>query len=81
MLGAIEFVCCLALIAFYARRRSTIILAIVVLAFVASVLGTWAKLTLDYYGLLGHATFTIAIIGGFFIYMVIDMCLGTDVGA
>jgi hypothetical protein len=78
ILGIIEFFCCIASVAFYVRRRSRIILAIIVGAFLASIIGMFAKLTLQFESLLGHATFTIAVIGGFYIYLVIDFSLSND---
>ena len=75
VLGIIEFFCCIASVAFYVRRRSRIILAIIVGAFLASIIGMFAKLTLQFECLLGHATFTIAVIGGFYIYLVIEVSL------
>ena len=80
VLGLIEFICCIASIAFYVRRRSRIILAIIVLAFFASALGTYAKVTLNFWCLFIHAAFTIAVIGGLYIYLIIECCAGTDKG-
>ena len=78
VLGIIEFFCCIASIAFYARRRSRIILAIIVGAFLACILGMFAKLTLQFESLLCHAAFTIAVIGGFYIYLIIDFSVTDD---
>jgi len=50
----------------------------IILAFGASIFGMWAKIRLNWWGLLIHATFTIAVIGGFYIYQVIEVCMGVD---
>jgi hypothetical protein len=77
-LGALELVCCIASLAFYARRRSSLILALIVMTWMSTALGFYSKLKLSYYGLLTHACFTISILGGFYIYIMIDYAFGTD---
>jgi len=72
VLGIIEFFCCIASIGIYSRERSKIILGMIVLAFIASISGSWAKIRLSWWGLLAHSSFTIAVIGGFYIYSMID---------
>lgn len=78
ILGFIEIVCCVLSVPFYMRRKSRAILALIIIAFLASAFGMWAKLRLSFWGLAVHATFTIAVIGGFYIYTVIEMCMGID---
>jgi hypothetical protein len=41
-------------------------------------MGFYAKLKLSYNGLLGHASFMISVLGGFYIYIIIDFIFGTD---
>ena len=53
-------------------------MAIIILAFIASILGMYAKVTLNFWCLTLHAAFTIAVIGGFYIYLIIEFSLGTD---
>lgn len=78
ILGFAEFLCCIASVPFYARRRSRIILAFIILTFLVSIFGMWAKIRLSFWGLLVHAAFTIAFVGGFYIYQVIEFAAGTD---
>lgn len=40
--------------------------------------GFYSKLRLSFYGLLGHSCFTISFLGGFYIYILIDLALGTE---
>jgi hypothetical protein len=77
-LGFIEFVCCILAIGFYIRRRSRVIIVFIVIAFIASILGMWAKLRLSFWGLATHAALTIAVIGAFYIYLIIEFALGID---
>lgn len=78
ILGFIEFLCCCACIVYYTRRKSKVILAFVVLCFIFSLFGMWAKIRLSSWGLLTHAFFTIGVVGGLYIYEIIDICFGTD---
>ena len=75
IMGFIEILCCIASIALYLRERSRVVLALIVLTFIVSLWGTYSKIRLSYWGLLSHAVFTISIIGGFFIYTVIQCFL------
>jgi len=72
ILAAFEIASCLASLAFYIRRRSRIILVLIIMNFLATFLGIKAKLSLSYCGLLSHAVYTISVIGGFYIYIFID---------
>ena len=78
VLGFIEFVCCLASLPLFLRRRSRVILFFVILTFIVSIFGMWAKIRLNYWGLATHAFFTIGFVGGFYIYLIIEMCVGTE---
>lgn len=78
VLGFVEVVCCLLSFGFYDVDRARIVLALVVINCLATAGGFYAKLRLSYWGLLAHATYTISIIGGFYIYIIIDICLRTD---
>lgn len=77
-LGAIELMCCIASLAFYARRRSRIILALILMTWISTAFGFMSKLSLSYCGLLTHAVYTISVLGGFYIYIMIDYAIGTD---
>lgn len=77
-LGFIELICCLACLIFYERRRSRIILFLIVMTWISTAFGFHSKLTLSFYGLLGHSCFTISVLGGFYIYILIDLALGTE---
>ena len=78
ILGYIELFLIFCLIPYFVKRRSKIVIAIVILAFGVSILGLWAKIRLSWWGLMVHSCFTVAVIGGFYIYQVIDFCVGTD---
>mmetsp|Transcript_13911 Transcript_13911/g.23679 ORF Transcript_13911/g.23679 Transcript_13911/m.23679 type:complete len:115 (-) Transcript_13911:462-806(-) len=77
-LAFVEFFCCIASIALYVRRRSRVILVIIGFAFFSTALGAFSKMRLSYWGLLTHSALTIAVIGGFFIYLMIEILFGTD---
>ena len=70
-----ELFLAIASLGFYARRRSRVILAIIIITIIATIVGFRAKLRLSYWGMLLHASYSISIIGGFFIYIVIDSLL------
>ena len=78
ILGFIEFVCCLASFGFYARRRSRVILALIIFSWISTSCGFYSKLKLSYCGLLTHACFAISFIGGFYIYIMIDFIVIGD---
>lgn len=75
VLGYIEFLCCIASLAFYFRRRAKIILVLIIFNFIFTAIGFAAKLNLSYCGLLTHATYTISVIGAFYVYIFIDYAL------
>ena len=74
----VEVLCIVASLALYARRRSRVLLAIIILIFFTCLLGVYSKVRLSYWGLLTHAVITISVIGGFFLYTIIDIAIGTD---
>lgn len=78
VLGFIEAICCLASFAYYEESRSRIILALCIVNLVASAVGFRAKIKLSWYGLLIHAAYTMAVCGGFYIYVLIDLFFGTN---
>ena len=77
-LGAMEFLCCIAALGLCTRERSGIVTMIIFLAFLSSIGGSFAKLVLSWWGLLIHATLTIAAIGGFYIYSLISFFFRVD---
>ena len=78
ILAFLEIACCLLSFGFYDLRRSRIILALCVMNCLLTAVGFYAKLTLSYCGLLSHACYSISVIGGFYIYIMIDYALGSD---
>ena len=78
ILSFIEVICCGLSFGFYDIERGRIILALCVLNCVATAIGIFSKLRLSYWGLLAHSCWTISVIGGFYIYIIIDICLRTD---
>jgi hypothetical protein len=77
-LSFMEFGCCILSLGFYDLRRSRIILFLILVSFVATLGGAYAKASLSYYGLLAHSCYAISIVGGFYIYLMIDLFIGTD---
>jgi hypothetical protein len=63
---------------YYEEARSRIILALCIVNILASIVGFRAKIKLSWYGLLFHSSYTIAICGGFYIYVLIDLMFGTN---
>lgn len=78
VLGFVEFVCCLAAFGFYDVRRSRVVLALIILNVLSTASGFRAKIKLSWWGLMLHACFSIAVIGGFYIYILIISLLGTE---
>ena len=71
-LTIVEAICDFASIFFYIRRRSRLVLAIDVMNFLFVFIGLYAKLTLSYITLAAHALYTLSVVGGFYIYIIID---------
>jgi hypothetical protein len=71
-LSLMEVICCFLSLAFYMRRRSRIILVLIIGNAIATILGFISKMRLSYCGLLAHAMYTISVIGGLYIYIFID---------
>ena len=71
-LTIVEAICDFASIFFYIRRRPRLVLAIDILNFLFVFIGLYAKLTLSYVALAAHALYTLSIVGGFYIYIMID---------
>ena len=74
----IELACCFMSFGFYIKRRSRVILFLIVCNFLATLLGVHAKLRLSYCALVAHAMYTISFIGGFYIYIMIDFAITED---
>lgn len=67
-----EFICAISSFAFYARDRARIVLFMCTMSVLATAGGFYAKLTLSYWGLLAHALYSISVIGGFYIYIILS---------
>ena len=78
IMSAAEFVCSLLSIGFYEKRRSRLILAITIFNFIFVSIGFRAKMKLSYCGLIAHSTYMISIIGGFYLYILIQNAMGSD---
>ena len=74
----LEMFCCILSFGFYARRRSRLILAICIMNIIFTFIGIRAKLTLSYCGLIAHSMYGISVLGGFYIYIMIDSFLTAD---
>jgi len=72
ILAFCELVCCVLGIGFYIRRRSRSILFLIIWCFLMTLFGFKAKLELSYCKLLAHACMSIPVIGGFYLYILID---------
>ena len=68
----------LAAFGLYEVRRGRIIILINFLTCVFTAIGIWAKLNLDYWGLLAHGLFMCCVLGGFFIYILIEYFVTRD---
>lgn len=78
ILAFLEFACCLLMFGFYDLRRSRILLAIIIITILTTAAGFYAKIKLSYWGILGHALYTVPIIGGFYIYILVEYFAGID---
>ena len=64
--------------AYYDLRRSRLLLAVIIFTCFTTAGGFYAKIKLDYCGILAHSMYSISVVGGFYIYIMIDYFLGTD---
>lgn len=78
ILGFVEFACCILSFFLYSRRRSRIILLFLLVNIFATCIGFYSKLKLSYWGLLFHSAYSISVIGGVYIYIIIDYFLASD---
>ena len=78
ILGFVEIACCAASLVFYFRRRSRLVIIWILMNWIATALGFYAKLKLSYCGLVTHAVYTISIIGGFYIYIIVDAIITSN---
>lgn len=74
-LSFLEIICCIASFAFYVRRRAKIVLGLLIMNILSTLFGFNAKVTLSYGGLMSHASYSISVIGGFYIYIMLDYFL------
>ena len=74
-LTIVEFICDVASIFFYIRRRSRLTLLIDILNFLFVFIGLHGKLRLSYCCLVAHSLYTLSCVGGFYIYILIDSYL------
>lgn len=78
VLAFIEVICCALSFGFYDIERGRVVLVLCVLNCVATGIGIYSKLNLSFWGLLTHSLWTISVIGGFYIYILIDILFRTD---
>ena len=78
ILAFIEFACCVLSFGYYDLRRSRLLLALIIITCLTTLGGLYAKVKCDYCGILAHAMYSISIVGGFYIYIMIDYFVGTD---
>jgi hypothetical protein len=71
-LAFLEVACCILSFGFYEVRRARIILVLLVFNCIFTAIGFYAKLLLSLGGLLVNACYCISVIGGFYIYIMID---------
>ena len=55
----------------YDEERSKATLVFIAVTIAASIAGLYYKLTFNYCGMLAHATYSISVIGGFYIYIIL----------
>ena len=65
---------------FAVRERAKIVFFLCFMTVFSTLGGFYSKLTLSYSGLLLHGCYCISFIGGFYIYIIIDMLLTMDSG-
>ena len=75
ILSAFELCCCLGSFVFYDIDDSRIVLAALVGNIFFMAIGFYAKLSLSYCGLISAAVYNISIMGGVYIYTLIDIAL------
>lgn len=78
MLAVPEIICCFAAFSLYELRRSRIILALDIMNIIVTSIGINSKLKLSYWGLLLHGVYCCSVIGGFYIYILIDYFMTKD---
>jgi hypothetical protein len=81
VIGFLEFICCFLSFGFYDLRRSKALLVVIILTVLTTAYGFRSKLQLNYCGILFHAMYTVPVIGGFYIYQIVDFIFGTDSGS
>ena len=74
-LAYLEIVCCFLSFGFYEVRRAKIIMAFLILNSIFVIIGFYAKLVLSLYMLLADGCYCISVIGGFYIYIMIDFLI------
>ena len=62
----------------YFMRRNKMLMVFTVLNLIFVCMGLMAKLTLNYCGLIMHSTYMISVIGGFYIYIIIDALINSQ---
>ena len=75
ILSIFEFACCIGSFYFYDIDHSRIVLCALLGTIFFMAIGFYSKLTLSYCGLLSVAIYNISIIGGVYIYILIDIAL------
>ena len=70
-LAIAEFYFCLASLALYAERSHHVLLILTAFSFIANGLGFWSKLTLSRRVLMTHACFTISLVVGLYLYILV----------
>jgi len=78
ILAFVEFGCCLLSFGFYDIERSKALLVVLLLTFVTTIGGLYAKVRLSYSGLLLHSFYNIPVVGGFYIYILIAWFFTSD---
>lgn len=57
---------------FYIRRRGGVVLVVTLFNFLFWGIGMWATMRLHYYGIMSHAIYSLSVVGGFYIFIIID---------
>ena len=79
ILSVFEIFCCMGSFMFYDIDHSRIVLMALVGNIIFMAIGFYSKLTLNYCGLLCTAIYNISIMGGVYIYTLIDIALTSSV--
>lgn len=63
---------------FFVRRRGGVVLAITIFNFIFWGVGMWSTMKLHFYGLMAHAVYSMSVVGGFYIFILVDAVIADE---